>query len=208
MKDHVMRLVVPSVLGVVGFGLNQLTITQAIQPVMVLAVNETIPPGGRVKEGSLNVVALPGQVPAMRRNLVLATARGTVLERKAVRKLEPGELLLYSDLDSRSEMPAFPGHCQLVYIPIGQLPCRRDLIRPGGRVFFLVKARENQPPQRIGPYEVFEGPASPDEAPHGQREGVENAVGVLLRQAETERADVLRAAIEHDAIRAIEVEPR
>jgi hypothetical protein len=208
MKDHVMRLVVPSVLGVVGFGLAYLTITEAIQPTLVLAVNETVPPGGRVKEGSLKVVAVPGQMLVMRRNLVLATARGTVLERKAMRKLEPDDLLLYSDLDSRSEMPAVPGHCQLVYVPIGQLPCRRDLIRPGGRVFFLVRPRENQPPRRIGPYEVFEGPALPDEGAHTQREGVENAVGVLLSQAEAERAEVLRAAIEHDALRAIEVEPR
>jgi len=207
MKEHMLRLVVPSVLGCVGFGLNYLTVTQAIKPISVLAVSRSIPPGGRIGEQDLVVVTLPGQVPAMRSNLVPADRRGTVLMRKVARKLEPDQLLLYSDLDDRSETRDVPRHHGVIFISLERVRYRRDLIQTGSRVWFIVKAKDGRTPPRIGPFEVLQGPAEwSDEGQHSQRLGAEDLLVVLVNRAEMERADALREAIARDALREIEVE--
>lgn len=207
MKEHMLRLVVPSVLGCVGFGLNYLTVTQAIKPVSVLAVSRSIPPGGRIGEQDLVVVSLPGQAPAMRSNLVPADRRGTILMRKVARKLEPDQLLLYSDLDDRSETQDVPRHHGVIFISLERVRYRRDLVQTGCHVSFIVKAKDQRTPPRIGPFEVLQGPAEwPDGGAPSQHRGAEDLLVVLVNQAETERADALREAIARDALREIEVE--
>jgi hypothetical protein len=209
MKEHMLRLVVPSVLGCVGFCLNYLTVTQAIQPISVLAVSRSIPPGERIGEQDLVVVSLPGLAPAMRSNLIPADRRGTVLMRKVARKLEPDQLLLYSDLDDRSETRDVPEHQRAIFISLERFRggYRREWIQTGCRVSFIVKAKDQRTPSRIGPFEVLQGPAElPDEGPHSQHRGAEDLLVVLVNQAETERADALREAIAGDALRSIEVE--
>jgi hypothetical protein len=209
MKEHMLRLVVPSVLGCVGFGLNYLTVTQAIKPVSVLGVSRSIPPGGRIGEQDLVVVSLPGQAAAMRSNLVPADRRGTVLMRKAARKLEPDQLLLYSDLDDRSETRDVPRHHGVIFISLERVRYRRDLIQAGSRVWFIVKAKDERTPPRIGPFEVLQGPAEwSDEGPRSQHRGVEDLLVVLVDRAEIARADALREAIARDMLREIEVEPQ
>jgi len=207
MKEHMLRLVVPSVLGCVAFCLNYLTVTQAIKPISVLAVSRSIPPGGRIGEQDLVVVSLPGQAPAMRSNLIPADRRGTVLMRKVARKLEPDQLLLYSDLDDRSETRDVPRHHGVIFISLERVRYRRDLIQTGCRVSFIVKAKDQRTPPRIGPFDVLQGPAElPDEGPRSQHRGAEDLLVVLVNQAETERAEALREALARDALREIEVE--
>jgi hypothetical protein len=209
MKEHMLRLVVPSVLGCVGFGLNYMTVTQAIKPVSVLAVSRSISPGGRIGEQDLVVVTLPGQVPAMRSNLVPADRRGTVLRRRVVRKLEPDQLLLYSDLDDRSETRDVPRQHGVIFVSLERVRYRRDLIQTGSRVWFIVKAKDERTPPRIGPFDVLQGPAEwSDDGPHPQRRGAEDLLVVLVNRAETGRADALREAIARDALREVEVEPQ
>ena len=209
MKEHMLHLIVPSVLGCVGFGLNYLTVSQAIKPVKVLAVSRSILPGGRIGEQDLVVATLPGQAPAMRSNLIPADRRSTVLMRKVARKLEPDQLLLYSDLDDRSETRDVPRHHGVIFISLERVRYRRDLIQTGSRVWFIVKAKDGRTPPRIGPFEVLQGPAEwSDEGPHSQRRGAEDLLVVLVNRAEMERADALREAIARDALREIEVEPQ
>ena len=209
MKEHMLHLVVPSLLGCVGFGLNYVTISQAIKPVKVLAVSRSIPPGGRIDEQDLVVVTLPGQAPAMRANLVPADRRGTVLMRRVARKLEPDELLLYSDLDDRSETRDVPGQHGVIFISLERIRYRRDLIQAGSRVWFIVKTKDQRTPPRIGPFEVLQGPAEwSDEGSHTRHQSGEDMLVVLVNQAEMERADALRDAIAHDALRDIELEPQ
>jgi hypothetical protein len=209
MNPNVLRLVVPCVLGLVGFGLNHATIVQTLRPGEVLAVSESIPVGGRIGERALMVVEVPGMTKVMRDNLIPSSARGVVLERKVLRKLEPNQLLLYSDLDNRDEAPSKPDNCELIYIPLDRLPCRRDLLQPGSQVYFLVKSREDQSPARIGPYQVYEGPSNPAEQSDGSPiSGVPNAVGLLLDQTQPERVAAIHEAIARDHLRAIEIEPK
>jgi hypothetical protein len=206
MKEHMLRLIVPSVLGCVAFGLNSLTINQAIEPIEVLAVTESVPLGGRLGESMLKVVTLPGRTQGMRKNLVRAVERGTVLERKVVRRLEADQILLYSDLDEESERPTVPDRHGLIPLTLDRVLCPRDLIQKGSRVWLLVRAKDGSP-GRIGPFEVFEGPSEwSDEGPNGRREGARNVMTVLVDQNEPEPAGSLRDAIAHDTLRAIEVE--
>jgi hypothetical protein len=206
-----LRLIVPSVLGLVGFSVNFVTISRAIEPVQVLAVGESIPAGGRISEQALIVVKLPGQTRVMRANLIPADARGIVLERKVTRPLKPNQILLYSDLDTHAETPSVPDHCELVFVALEKLPCRRDLLQRDRRVYFLCKPDGDRCPGRIGPFEVFEGPAELSESEdgtHGPPARGDDRLGVLLDRTQPEQAGFLRDALARDALRAIEVEPR
>ena len=145
----------------------------------------------------------------MRSNLIPADRRSTVLMRKVARKLEPDQLLLYSDLDDRSETRDVPRHHGVIFISLERVRYRRDLIQTGSRVWFIVKAKDERTPPRIGPFEVLQGPAEwSDEGSHPQHRGAEDLLVVLVNQAETERADALREAIARDMLREIEVEPQ
>src|SRR5262249_33531967 len=141
------------------------------------------------------------------RRRVAADRRGTVLMRRVARKLEPDQLLLYSDLDDRSETRDVPRQHGVIFVSLERVRYRRDLIQTGCRVSFIVKAKDQRTPPRIGPFEVLQGPAEwSDDGPHPQRQRAEDLLVVLVNRAETERADALREAIARDALREIEVE--
>ncbi len=208
MKEHTLRLVVPSALGFLAFGLNSLTISKAIEPIQVLAVNGSVAPGDRLEEQVLEAVQLPGQSQVMRTNFIPASARSTVLRRKVYRALEPNQLLLYSDLNTQLEVP-IPDGCELFFVAIdNKKPFQHDLLQTGARVYFVLKAEEGQTKNRIGPYEIFEAPVGMPEGTVRKPTGAENAVGVLLDPNQPELAKALRDAVSRDAVRGIELEPR
>lgn len=206
MSPHLVRLAVPTALGLGGFLLSQATIDLAIEPVAVLAVTESIPVGGKVSDRALTVVTLPGKALALRADLIPATKRGVARERVAVRALEPNQLLLYSDLDVRLLPPPVPEQSVLVWVPLDKLACRREMLRPGGRVAFLVRSGDAQGSPRIGPFLVYDWPAEPPikegepAAPGPER------LGVLVDKGQSEVLERLRAAIGNDALRGIEME--
>ncbi|MFO0953402.1 MAG: hypothetical protein U0835_20085 [Isosphaeraceae bacterium] len=206
MNRYLVRLVIPCLLGVGGFGLNMTYVNQVVQPHSFLTVNQTMRVGDELGDGVLVTVDLPGEAAARRSDLFPAARRGEVVGRRLRRPIEAGELLFASDLDNSAERRAVPAGSKLIYVDLRKLAHEPSRLKHGTQVVFVVRSTEAAgaiaPPPTLGPFSVFrerEGESRPQSG-----ENAPTSLALLVREDDA-RLEPLRSAVRNDLLRGIEV---
>ncbi len=208
LTGYAVRLAIPCLLGVAGFAINYQYLERQTRPQPVLAVNQTVRPGSELSDAALTVVELPGAAIAGRPDLFPADRRGEVIGRRLTRRVEAGQLLLSSDLDSEGVRRPIPAGSRLLYVDTSRIQVNATRIGHGTSVAFLIQdaAAGEALPASLGPFTVFEEQPWAASSDVSSRSG-NLSLAVLVRDDDSQ-ADALRSAVRNGLIRGLEVTAR